>query len=304
MQELTLIVLAAGMGRRFGGLKQMTAVDGDGNFIMDYSVFDALRAGFTRVVFVINHAIEPEFRERVGRRLEGRIAVSYAFQELEMLPVGFSLPEGRVRPWGTAHALLCAGAAAPGPFAVINADDYYGPHAYASIAAFLAGPREQGEHMMVCYPVEHTLPERGEVSRGVCARQGDYLRHIEEIKALYPKAGGAAYRKDGREVLVPAGTPISMNIWGFGPELFEGLARRFPAFLEEGLRSDPLGCEFLLPAVIQELMECGARVRMAQSMDRWHGVTHRDDLPVLVQSLQALRESGVYSAHLWGQEGL
>lgn len=303
MQELTLVILAAGMGRRFGGLKQMTAVDGDGNFIMDYSLFDALRAGFTRAVFVINHAIEKEFRELVGRRVEGRMAVSYAFQELEMLPEGFSLPEGRQRPWGTAHALLCAREAAPGNFAVINADDYYGPHAYAEIAAFLRGPRAQGEHMMVCYPVEYTLPEAGEVSRGVCSGQGGYLQHIEEIKALYPKAGGAAYRKEGAEVLVPAGTPISMNIWGFGPELYEGLARWFPTFLQRGLKSDPLACEFQLPTVVQELMEEGARVRMAQSTDRWHGITHRDDLPALVDSLRALRESGVYPAKLWGEKG-
>lgn len=303
MQELTLVVLAAGIGRRFGGLKQMTPVDGDGNFIMDYSLFDALRAGFTRAVFVINHAIAPEFQELVGKRMEGRIAVSYAFQELEMLPEGFAVPEGRMRPWGTAHALLCAREAAPGAFAVINADDYYGPHAYAKIAAFLREPREPEEHMMVCYPVEYTLPRQGAVSRGVCSGEGGYLRHIEEIKALYPKGGGAAYQKDGREVLVPAGTPISMNIWGFGPELHEGLARKFPAFLRRGLGRDPLACEYQLPTVVQELMEQGARVRMAQSRDRWHGITHRDDLPGLVDSLAALREAGVYPAHLWGEAG-
>lgn len=219
-----------------------------------------------------------------------------------MLPAGFSLPEGRVKPWGTGHALLCARELVRGPFVVINADDYYGPEAYRTMYQYLAQPREKGEYAMVGYPVEHTLTDHGEVTRGVCVRDSrGYLKEVVETRGLYRKGSGGAYKQDGAEMVLPAGTTISMNFWGFDTGLFEELAAGFPRYLESALRDDPLKCEYLLPGAVEEMLQAGkASVQVLPTRDTWFGVTYKEDKPIVKAAIRARKEKGVYPQNLWG----
>ncbi len=297
MQQPTLVILAAGMGSRFGGLKQITPVDDRGHAIIDYSLFDAYRAGFRKVAFIIKHAIEDDFKSAVGRRMEKYFDVSYVFQELDRLPEGFAVPEGRVKPWGTGHAVSCCRGVVDGPFAVINADDYYGPSAYEALYGFLSQDRPAGDYAMVAYELRNTVTEFGSVARGICRVEDGVLKEVTERTRIEKRGEHAAYTEDGSTWIELKGdTPVSMNCWAFGRDMLEQLARRFPAWLEEHLASDPLRCEYFLPNVAGAVIQEGeGRVSVLPCHEVWHGITYPQDMDSVVSHLRALRVSGVYS---------
>ena len=294
--EPTLVILAAGMGSRFGGLKQITAVDDHGHAIIDFSLFDAYRAGFRKVAFIIKHEIEEDFKAAVGRRMEKYFDVKYDFQQLDKLPEGYTVPEGRVKPWGTGHAVLCAKDAVDGPFAVINADDFYGPAAYTTVYDFLAAERPANEHAMVAYLLRNTVTEHGTVARGICQVENGLLTDVVERTKIKKDGDNGAYTEDGETWIPLSGdSPVSMNFWGFGPSMMEELERRFPAWLDANLPVNPEKCEYFLPFVANALIkEKEGCVRVLNCRETWHGITYREDMPDVVNYIASLREKGVY----------
>ena len=301
MKQPTLVVLAAGMGSRFGGLKQMTPVDNQGDSILHYSIYDAMQAGFGKVVFVIKKAIEEDFRQ-ITAGLEKHIDVAYAFQEVDMLPSGFQVPEGRTKPWGTGHAVLCAKDEVDGPFTVINSDDFYGRGAYMAIADFLRQPHSDREYAMVGFLLKNALTENGSVARGVCELQNGNLAKVTERTKIFKRGCDAAYTEDGEHFVPLSGdTVVSMNFWGYQPSMMEELERRFPLFLEERLPKDPEKCEFYLPFATDALIQEGsASVRVLKTDETWYGVTYREDLPTVVDAIAAMRRNGRYPEVLFG----
>lgn len=296
MQEPTLVILAAGMGSRFGGLKQIKAVDEHGHAIIDFSLFDAYRAGFRKVAFVIKHEIEEDFKNAVGRRMEKYFDVKYVFQQLEKLPAGCTVPEGRVKPWGTGHAVACCAGVVDGPFAVINADDFYGPGAYQALYDYLVSERPENEHAMVAYLLRNTVTENGSVARGVCRVEDGFLAGVTERTHIEKRGSDAAYTEDG-ETFVPLSgdSPVSMNFWGFGQQMLHELVARFPAWYAENMARNPLKCEYFLPSVANALIEEGkAAVRVLPCHEIWHGITYQEDLPDVVAYIASLRERGIY----------
>lgn len=295
---MDLVILAAGMGSRFGGLKQVQPVGPHGELIIEYSIYDAWRAGFRRLVLVIRKDIEADFRATIGRRLENRMDVSYVFQEMDALPAGHRAPPGRTKPWGTGHAVLVAGAAVRGPFAVINADDFYGASGYASLAAhFAASP----DYAMVGYPLRQTLSDHGTVSRGLCATDAQgRLDRITEVTKIARQGAGAKYTEaDGLVHLLSGDEIVSMNFWGFTPTVFPQLEKLFAGFLAAGGR-DPKA-EFYLPTAISALNERHeAGVTLLRSSDAWFGITYREDLAASQAAIRALIAAGKYPAPLWG----
>ena len=302
MNKPTLVVMAAGLGSRFGGCKQMTPVDPMGHVIMDYSIYDALRAGFGKIICVIKPEMEADFRAAIGDRIARRANLAYAYQTIDRLPEGYRVPEGRVKPWGTAHAVLCAADQIDGDFAAINADDYYGPSAFRAACDFLTGTRLENTHAMVGYRIENTLTENGYVSRGVCEtdREGT-LRRITERVHIEPRSGGAAYIEEGEdEVFIPAGTPVSMNLWAFDHNILDEMRRRFVEFLDTKAVENPLKAEFYLPSVPDALIREGkARVKVLDTCERWYGVTYHQDLEGVQAAMAKKRAAGVYPEKLW-----
>lgn len=296
MKEPCLVIMAAGMGSRFGGPKQTTPVDAAGHFILHYSLYDACRAGFRRAVFIVREANAAAFRESIGPAVPARFAVRYAYQEPDALPAGFSVPEGRTKPWGTAHAVLCAKPVIDGPFAVINSDDYYGPEAFRVLYAFLAEEHPSDEYAMVGFRLRNTVTEHGSVSRGICTAEDGWLTGITERTHIEKRGRDAAYTEDGAAFVPLSGdTTVSMNFWGFPERFLTALEAQFPAFLRENLPKNPLRCEYFLPSVVNaELREGTARIRLLHTDDAWHGVTYPEDLPEVVAALAALRAQGVY----------
>ncbi len=293
-----LLVLAAGMGSRYGGLKQIDPVGPSGETIMDYSIFDALRAGFGRVVFVIRHDMEEAFRASIGARFETRVPVAYAFQEIDDVPAGFSVPEGRAKPWGTAHAILAARDVVREPFAVINADDFYGAQGYRALAAHL----ESGatDYAMVGFVLRNTLSEFGSVARGVCDVSAEgFLRGVVETIGIERDGRGAKTADGAGHATKLSGDEIvSMNMWGFTPWVFKQLDVYFRAFLAE--RGADLKAECYLPSAIADFIAKGeARVKVLPSSDAWFGVTYREDRPRVIESLRALVRAGRYPEKLW-----
>lgn len=303
--NLALVVLAAGIGSRYGGLKQMDPMGPSGEIIIDYSVYDALRAGFNKVVFVISKAIEEAFRERIGRTIEQQVDTAYVFQSVEDLPPGFTVPPGRQKPWGTAHATLTSRSAVDGPFAVINADDFYGRSSYQSVADHLratAGQSGVPDYCMVGFPVSNTLTEHGTVARGVCEVDEDgYLITAIERTKIARVEDGVAYTEDGEHwVPLPADAPVSMNVWGFTPAVYEDLATEFPRFLEAN-RGNLAKAEFYIPNFVTDLIHTGrARCKVLPTNEKWYGVTYADDKPKVKAALQGLVNQGLYPARLWG----
>ena len=276
--KTTLLIMAAGMGSRFGGLKQMAPLGPSGQVIIDYSVYDAKAAGFDKVVLIIKKENEKDFREMAGRRIEQLIDVSYVFQSPDDLPCGFSLPEGRVKPWGTGHAVLSARGEVTTPFAVINADDYYGAESYRLMHAQLISGEPSS---MVGFALGNTLTESGTVSRGVCTVRDGYLEGVVEHTALDKNSG------------IPLDTIVSMNLWGFGTEIFSALESDFRAFLAS--MPDPLKSEFYLPAVVdREIRERGARYRVLKTAERWYGVTYREDAEGVRAAIARMTAEGKY----------
>lgn len=300
MQKPTLVVMAAGMGSRFGGLKQIMPVDDGNHPILDFSLFDARRAGFERVVFIIKHAIEMEFKAAVGQRMERFFHVDYVFQEPDVLPEGYSVPEGRTKPWGTGHAVACCRGVVNGPFAVINADDFYGAEAFRTIYDFLAAPHDDTCHAMVGYRLRNTVTENGYVSRGICTAENGLLTDVTERTHIVPRGTAAVYIEDGTEHPLTGDETVSMNFWGFSPKILDELWARFPAFLDERLGRDPLKCEYYLPAVANAVVqEKLGTVAVLECGEVWHGVTYQEDLQSVRDAVAALRRAGRYPERLW-----
>lgn len=293
------------MGSRYGGLKQMDPVDENGHIIMDFSIYDAMRAGFEKVVFIIKKENEALFKECVGDRVAKKMQVEYVFQDLHNLPEGYIVPEGREKPWGTGHAVLSCLSAVDGPFAVINADDYYGREAFQIIYDFLTTHQddEKYQYTMVGYYLKNTLTENGHVARGVCiADEEGKLTGITERTRIEKHADGPAYTEDDGETWtkLPEDTIVSMNMWGFTSSILQELNNRFARFLEENLRKNPLKCEYFLPFVVDELLkENKAEVTVLKSPDRWYGVTYKEDKPVVVEAIKNMRFAGLYPQGNW-----
>ena len=304
-KEPILVIMAAGMGSRFGGLKQIEPVSDKGEIILDFSLYDAVMAGFKKVIFVIKRENEEDFRKLIDNGAGKYIDVEYAFQELTDLPQGYQVPEGRVKPWGTAHAVLAARHLADGPIAVINADDYYGPGAFQSIYNFLenAEDGEKYQYCMVGYQIENTLTENGFVSRGVCKTSAEgMLTEITERTKIQWENEKIVYTEDDGEskTELPRGTTVSMNFWGFTPSMMKEMEAGFPAALDKILAENPMKGEYFLPSVADRLIREGkAEVKVLKSQDRWYGVTYKEDKESVVSALQSMKDKGEYPDKLW-----
>ena len=306
MNKPVLVVMAAGMGSRYGGLKQLDPVGNHGQLIIDYSIYDARRAGFETVVFVIKRELEDAFKAAIGDRLSKVIDVRYAYQELSDLPEGYSVPEGRVKPWGTCHAILAARDVVDGPFAVVNADDYYGPEGFREIYDYLsANPARPGcyEFAMVGYRLGNTVTENGSVARGICEEdEHNFLVRVTERTRIEAEGADARFTEDGGETWthLSGDTVVSMNLWGFTRSFMDEARARFPAFLDKTLAENPLKGEYFLPSVVTQLLdEHKARVKVLRSADKWYGVTYREDRPVVLKAIADMTASGLYPDNLW-----
>jgi len=303
-ERVTLVIMAAGMGSRYKGLKQIDPVGPAGEVIMEYSIYDALQAGFEEVVVVLKPGMGEDFHRLVGERISRQCRVRYAYQEMERLPDGYLVPEGRVKPWGTAQAVLAARDQVTGPFAVINADDYYGAEGFRVIAEFLSQGAGDKHLAMVGYRLENTLTEHGTVARGVCEVDAGRLVRIDERTQIMKTATGPAYSDDDglTWIPLPGDTPVSMNLWGFPRAFFDQIEAGFAGFLDENLIHNPLKCEYLLPSVVQAMIDSGAAdVTVLSSPDRWFGVTYRQDKPGVVAMIAAKHDAGAYPTPLWGR---
>lgn len=307
MEKPVLVIMAAGMGSRYGGLKQIDPVDEQGDIIMDFSIYDAIKAGFKKVVFIIKKENEADFREAIGNRISKQIEVSYVFQELTNLPEGFTVPEGRVKPFGTGHAILSCIDEVDGPFAVINADDYYGAHAFREIYDYLSNHEddEKYRYCMVGYILGNTLTDNGHVARGVCTTDDSgYLKDICERTHIERRGEGAVFTEDDGAtwVDIPVDSVVSMNMWGFSESILRELKERFSEFLKTNLEINPLKCEYFLPSVVGELLEEDkATVEVLKSEDKWYGVTYKEDKAVVTAAIQGMKDAGIYPQHLWGE---
>lgn len=305
MKKPVLVIMAAGMGSRYGGLKQIDPVDDEGHIIIDFSIYDAMRAGFEKVIFIIKKENEADFRECIGNRVAEKMQVEYVFQDLHDLPEGYKVPEGRVKPWGTGHAVLSCLSVIDGPFAVINADDYYGREAFQLIYDFLSTHQdeEKYQYVMVGYYLKNTLTENGHVARGVCtADENGKLTSIVERTRIEKRTDGPAYTEDEGKTWVnlPQDSIVSMNMWGFTASMLAELKERFANFLERNLAKNPLKCEYFLPFVVDELLkEDRAEVTVLKSADRWYGVTYKGDKPIVVEAIRKLKEAGLYPEGNW-----
>jgi len=308
MKKPVLVVMAAGMGSRYGGLKQIDPVGSHGQMILDYSIYDAKRAGFETAIFVIKRELEETFRAAVGSRLDGAVEVKYVFQTLDDLPAGHTVPQGRVKPWGTSHAVLAARHVVDGPFAVINADDYYGPEGFRKIYDYLSTHPDGAryEYAMVGYLLGNTVTEHGSVARGICEEDGEqFLKKVTERTHIEKDGEDARFTEDGGATWtsLPGSTVASMNLWGFTRSFLDEAWARFPAFLDAAARKDPLKGEYYLPAVVTPLIEEGkARVKVLRSADKWYGVTYKEDKAAVVEAIARMTAAGLYPDDLWGVE--
>lgn len=297
-----LIIMAAGMGSRYGSLKQLDQLDNHGNVMMDYALYDAYVAGFRRVIFVIKPEMEKDFESRISARIRSKYEVDYAYQVLENLPEGFTVPEGRTKPWGTAHAVLSAKDLVRGSFVVINADDYYGRTAFESIYQFLTSDSDPAHHAMVGYKIENTLTENGYVSRGVCELDAnDNLTGIVERLKIVKAEGGALIQEESGDIFIPNGTKVSMNLWGFQHSLMQEINDTFAEYLRANLPINPLKCEYFLPIIPNKLIqEKRASIRVLPTNEKWYGVTYKEDKEPVMAALKAMRDAGKYPENLWG----
>ena len=304
-QEPTLIIMAAGMGSRYGGLKQVDKITDTGEIILDFSLYDARLAGFNRVVFVIKEEHREIFRELVDKRAGRFMDVQYAYQRLEDIPEGVEIPPGREKPWGTSHAVLACRDLIDGPFAVINADDYYGSGGFGSIYEYLTTHRdgEKYEFCMVGYKLENTITENGHVARGVCQISEDgYLEQVTERTRIMGRPEGICYTEDDGKTWVPLpeNTIVSMNFWGFSAAMMEELEAGLPEFFETVVKDNPLKGEYLLPNTADKLIREGkARIKVLTSRDKWCGVTYKEDKEDVKNSLEAMKDKGLYPDEFW-----
>ncbi len=302
MKKPILVVMAAGIGSRFGGLKQMASFGVHGESLIDYSLYDALQVGFERVIFIVNKRIYEDFRQTVGKHVEGRMEVQYVMQELDDLPEGLSIPEGRVKPWGTGHAILACRDVVDAPFCVINGDDLYGRDALRKMLEYLSGNPDPYHYAMVAFLLKNTLSENGYVSRGVCkASDSGFLESIVETMHIIPSVDGPLYTEDNKTYYrLPEDTMVSMNIWGLMPEFIDVLKDEFPRFHKTAMETNPMKAEIYLPNVIGALLKQGrASVKVLHSKDKWLGVTNASDSPAVEAALREMTEAGVYPNGLW-----
>ena len=304
MSKPTLVVMAAGMGSRYGGLKQMDPITDQGEIIIDFSLYDAMMAGFEKVIFIIKEEMKEDFSALIEDGAGKQLEVHYAFQKIDDLPDGFSVPEDRVKPWGTCHAVMSARHLLDGPFAVINADDFYGSQAFQVMYEQLetAMDDDKYRYSMVGYRLDQTLTENGHVARGVCTiDKNGYLKNIDERLKIMWQDHKIAYTEDDKTwTQVPGDAVVSMNFWGFTMSMMNEMVDRFPAFLEEAMKTNPLKGEYLLPKTVDELVKEGiATVKVLRSDDRWYGVTYKEDKQGVMDSLQSLKDKGLYPDRLW-----
>ncbi len=301
-EEKTLLIMAAGMGSRYGGMKQIEHIDDEGDKIIDFSVYDAKQAGFEKVVFIIKRENLDIFRKEIGDKAGRHIKVDYAFQELSNIPDGFTVPEGREKPWGTAHAVLSAKDVVNGPFAVINADDYYGKEAFGKAYDFLASSAE-GHFAMVAYELKNTLTENGTVSRGICNISPDgMLNEVVERTKIKSVGNDAEYTEDEGTTwhMLPGNAPTSMNFWCFSSDFMGAIIEFFETFMREEVPKNPMKAECYLPVVVSSLLKEGrCDVKILQTSDKWHGVTYKEDKPALVSAIKDMKEKGIYPKYLW-----
>lgn len=304
MDKPVLVILAAGMGSRYGGLKQIDPVDEEGHKIIDFSIYDAMRAGFQKVIFIIKKENEEDFRTCVGDAVSRHMEVEYVFQDMEKVPEGFQIPEGRVKPWGTAHAILCCKDVIKEPFAVINADDYYGKSAFRTLYDFLT-THQDGEkytYANVGYELGNTLTDNGSVARGCCVTdENGFLVTIAERTQIEKRDGAAAYTEDGEHYIpLPLDTPVSMNMWGFTPSVMGELDRAVNQFFQTEVAKNPMKAECFLPIEVDKMLKRGTvTVEILSSKDKWFGVTYKEDKPFVMQSIANLKKQGVYPKKLW-----
>ena len=301
MRKPTLVIMAAGMGSRFGGLKQIAPVDDQGHIIIDFSLFDAWRTGFRDLVFIIKPEMEASFREVIGTRMEQYFNITYVHQNLDKLPAGYAVPEGREKPWGTGHAVLCCKDVVDGPFTVINADDFYGPSAFTAIYDYLANNEVSSQYAMVGYRVCNTVTENGSVARGVCEVENGLLTGVTERTKIFKNGSDAKYTEDGETfVELPGDTIVSMNFWGFTPKMLTELDARFAAFLDVALKTNPLKGEYFLPSVVNDQLKADtASVRVLPCEETWYGVTYREDLASVKEAIADMKKRGIYTENLW-----
>jgi hypothetical protein len=302
MKKPILVVMAAGIGSRFGGLKQMTPFGLHGEGLIDYSLYDAIHAGFERVVFVINNRIRDDFREFVGKNIEKRMDVQYVCQELDKIPQGLQAPQDRIKPWGTGHAILCCKDIIDAPFCAINGDDLYGRMAFEQICNFLKKGPAAGQHAMVGFQLGQTLSDTGYVSRGVCqVSQSGYLESVVERLHIISSVDGPLYTDDGENYKrLDAETVVSMNMWGFAPDFMTALQEGFLAFYQEAMATNPLKAEYLLPTIVGDLLKKDQITVVAlHSSDKWYGVTNASDASIVKNALKKMTVQGLYPDGLW-----
>lgn len=303
MEKPVLVIMAAGMGSRYGGLKQIDSVDEQGHIIIDFSIFDAIKAGFKKVIFIIKKEIEEDFKEVIGNRIEKIVEVEYVYQEIGRVPENFIIPEGRVKPWGTGHAILCCRDKIQGPFAVINADDFYGREAFVKIYDFLSSVEQNNLFSMVGYQLKNTLTEHGSVARGVCnVNEKGYLTKITERTKIEKFPDGAKYYDSEADTWedISFESTVSMNLWGFQENIMAELKDEFETFLKAEVVNNPEKSEFFLPTVVQHMIENQkVQVKVLHSKDQWFGVTYKADKEVVLKEIAKLKEQGVYPTNLW-----
>ncbi len=305
MKKPVLLIMAAGMGSRYGGLKQLDRIGSGGEIIMDFSIYDAMLAGFEKVIFIIKKEIEKEFKEIIESGAGKFIETEYVFQDIQDIPGGFSVPEARVKPWGTGQAVLAARKIIDGPFAVINADDYYGADAFIKMYEFLSGKDCRSTvpygFAMVGYNVENTLTENGCVSRGICETDSDRnLISVTERTKIFGTENGIFYEEDGKKMEIQAGKTVSMNFWGFSSAMMQELENGFSEELIKILANDPVKGEYYLPKRADQLVKSGkAKVKVLESSDRWYGVTYKEDRESVLNALQSMKDKGLYPEKLW-----
>lgn len=300
MNKPTLAILAAGMGSRYGGMKQIDGVGNHGEPIIEFSIYDAYEAGFKKVVLIIKKEHEDLFRKALTDRVSEYMEVEFAYQEMTDLPEGISVPEGRVKPWGTTHALLALRNVVHEPFAIINADDFYGKDAYRVLYHYLANEITDDHYAMVGYACKNTLSDSGTVTRGVCKEKEGYLSKIQEIQKIAKKDGKAVYEEDGKLVELADDALVSMNFWGFTPKIFTECESILESYLKEAITENPLKCEHVIPTAIGDLVaDQKCSVKMLSSKDQWFGVTYQEDKPMVMQKIQEMKDKGVYPDILW-----
>ena len=300
MNKPTLVILAAGMGSRYGGLKQIDGVGAHNEPIIDFSIYDAYQAGFGKVVLIIKREHEELFRKNLTDRIEKYMEVGFAYQDMHNIPEGIEIPEGREKPWGTTHALLACKGVVNEPFAIINADDFYGKDAYVVMHDYLMNGIQDDQYAMVGYECIKTLTEHGSVTRGVCQQEDGYLSHIVEIQKIVLRGGRAYYATEGEWKPLPDNTLVSMNFWGFTPKIFEECQPVFDRYLVSAIKKNPMKCEHVIPTAVGELVdEKICTVKMLSSKDQWFGITYQEDKPGVVEKIARMREEGIYPDNLW-----